>query len=106
MDAGLKVAGETKRWQQGKALVFDDSFEHEVWYRAQAGEPAAIEPRIVLIVDGFSPAMERNDVVAAESKARQMERKMRCPESMSSATCGAWRRAETEALALHGDREL
>ena len=28
----LRVANETRAWQAGKCLLFDDAFEHEVWY--------------------------------------------------------------------------
>ena len=28
----LRVANETRGWTQGKVIVFDDSFEHEVWH--------------------------------------------------------------------------
>jgi len=30
-DCGLTVAGETRRWREGEALVFDDRVEHEAW---------------------------------------------------------------------------
>ncbi|MFE4832198.1 aspartyl/asparaginyl beta-hydroxylase domain-containing protein [Streptomyces sp. NPDC056672] len=29
--AAIKVAGETREWQEGKCLLFDYSFEHEAW---------------------------------------------------------------------------
>ena len=28
---GIRVAGEARRWEVGKAMIFDDAFEHEVW---------------------------------------------------------------------------
>ena len=28
---GLRVGDEVRSWEEGKVLVFDDSFEHEVW---------------------------------------------------------------------------
>ena len=28
---GIRVAGESRRWAPGECLIFDDSFEHEVW---------------------------------------------------------------------------
>ena len=45
---GIRVGNETRRWRTGSALLFDDSFEHEVWNRAGA-------PRLVLIVDVWHP---------------------------------------------------
>ena len=32
-DVGLRVAGETRTWTRGRALVFDDTFEHDAWNR-------------------------------------------------------------------------
>ncbi|MCA9322647.1 MAG: aspartyl/asparaginyl beta-hydroxylase domain-containing protein [Planctomycetes bacterium] len=40
---GLKVGGETRAWQQGRCLVFDDRVQHEAWNHAST-------TRIVLIV--------------------------------------------------------
>ncbi len=28
---GIRVGSATYNWQKGKSIVFDDSFEHEVW---------------------------------------------------------------------------
>lgn len=43
-EAVMRVGRETLRWQVDKCIVFDDSFEHEVWNFGN-------EERIVLIVD-------------------------------------------------------
>ena len=40
----LKVAGETRRWRAGEALVFDDRVEHEAWNDHD-------EERVVLLLD-------------------------------------------------------
>ncbi len=45
---GLKVAGETRRWQEGRCLVFDDTSMHEAWNEG-------IEERVVLLVDFLRP---------------------------------------------------
>jgi beta-hydroxylase len=42
-DVGLRVAGETREWEPGRCLVFDDTFEHDAWNRG-GGD------RVVLIV--------------------------------------------------------
>ena len=55
----FRVGAETRAWQEGRAWVFDDSFEHEAWNGSD-------EPRIVLIFDiwnSFLTAAER-DLVA------------------------------------------
>uniref|UniRef100_A0A914VUX4 Aspartyl/asparaginy/proline hydroxylase domain-containing protein n=1 Tax=Plectus sambesii TaxID=2011161 RepID=A0A914VUX4_9BILA len=44
----IRVANETRAWKQGRFVIFDDSFEHEVWHDGQAF-------RLVLIVDMWHP---------------------------------------------------
>jgi hypothetical protein len=46
----LRVAGETRVWPEGKMILFDDSFEHEVWHDGK-------EARIVMIMDVFHPEL-------------------------------------------------
>ena len=41
---GLRVGSLLRRWEEGKSLIFDDTFEHEAWNRGDA-------TRIVLLVD-------------------------------------------------------
>ena len=67
--SGLRVDTEIQSWAVGKAIVFDDSFEHEVWWQVGAttgtaavagdggggGGGGSGGPRIVLIVDIFHP---------------------------------------------------
>src|SRR5713101_1730264 len=53
---GLRVGAATRAWREGRAWVFDDSFEHEAWNESD-------EPRIVLIFDvwnSFLTAAERD----------------------------------------------
>ena len=44
----LRIDEERRSWQNGKSLVFDDSFEHEVWNHSD-------RPRCVLFVDFERP---------------------------------------------------
>lgn len=55
--AKIRVRDEILVWKESKCIVFDDSFEHEVWHRGN-------EPRIVLIVDMFHPALTAADRAA------------------------------------------
>jgi aspartate beta-hydroxylase len=41
---GFRVGAETREWREGRAWVFDDTFEHEAWNESEV-------PRIVLIFD-------------------------------------------------------
>jgi len=54
-DIGIRVADETRGWEEGQLLVFDDSFEHEVWHR---GTEAGSADRLVLIIDLRHPDLE------------------------------------------------
>ena len=47
-DCALRVGGETRPWQAGEALVFDDSFEHEAWNRSD-------RRRVVLLFEIWRP---------------------------------------------------
>jgi aspartate beta-hydroxylase len=54
----IRVSNETKSWQNGEWLIFDDSFEHEVWHNGT-------KTRLVLIVDVWHPEItddERNSL--------------------------------------------
>ncbi len=46
-DCALKVEGETRRWQTGKVMVFDDQALHEAWNLTD-------EERVVLLFDFLS----------------------------------------------------
>jgi aspartyl/asparaginyl beta-hydroxylase (cupin superfamily) len=65
-DCGLRVGGETRRWEPGKALVFDDMTEHEAWNDSE-------HIRVVLIVDLWRPELS-----AAEREAVRLL--MDCPD--------------------------
>lgn len=50
-DVLLRVKDETVQWQEGKLLIMDDSYEHEVWHYGKTD-------RVVLIVDLFHPELK------------------------------------------------
>jgi aspartyl/asparaginyl beta-hydroxylase (cupin superfamily) len=54
---GIRVAGESREWVEGRCLLFDYSFEHEAW---NTGE----RPRTCLLVDLWHP-----DTTIPERKA-------------------------------------
>ncbi len=47
----LRVGDETRTWQEGKCMVFDDTVEHEAWHRGD-------RPRIILLLDFKKPAAD------------------------------------------------
>jgi len=50
----LRVGQEQIRWQQGKVVVFDDSWEHEVWHEGASA-------RLILIVDVWHPDLSEEE---------------------------------------------
>ena len=59
-DCALVVGGERHDWREGRAVAFDDTYEHEAWNRGS-------RTRVVLIFDVWNPhltAAERDAVAA------------------------------------------
>lgn len=50
----IRVANETKTWIEGKFIIIDDSFEHEVWHNGT-------ELRLILIVDFWHPDIPEHE---------------------------------------------
>ncbi|XP_009070047.1 PREDICTED: aspartyl/asparaginyl beta-hydroxylase [Acanthisitta chloris] len=46
----IRCAQENRAWEEGKVLIFDDSFEHEVWQDAESY-------RLIFIVDVWHPEL-------------------------------------------------
>lgn len=46
----IRVGSEIYHWQEGRCLIFDDSFEHEVWHDGD-------RDRVVLILDVWHPEL-------------------------------------------------
>ncbi len=46
----LRVGDQTRHWEEGKVMIFDDSYEHEAWNRSS-------ERRAVLMFDIANPEM-------------------------------------------------
>jgi len=47
-DCALRVGGEVHAWEEGRVVVFDDTYEHEAWNRSD-------QIRVVLIFDLWNP---------------------------------------------------
>lgn len=56
----MRVGSEVRHWAEGRLLVFDDSFEHEVW---TAGDGA----RVVLVFDVYHPDLHLEEMVLLET---------------------------------------
>merc|ERR1712194_226778 len=59
----IRVAGEEPRgWEEGRCMVFDDSFEHEVVYEEASVHEAYPGDRVVLLANFWHPEFEfKND---------------------------------------------
>ena len=51
----LKVVNDTIHWTEGKAFIFDDSFEHEVEHNAES-------IRMILIADFWHPDLDEKTI--------------------------------------------
>lgn len=47
-DVAIRVGSQTCQWQEGKVLIFDDAYEHEVWNNTE-------HARVVLFIDFVKP---------------------------------------------------
>ena len=54
---GFRVGGETRQWEEGKLLIFDDSIEHEAWNEGSSD-------RIILIFDAWRPELDHEERAA------------------------------------------
>ena len=65
-DTGIRVATESRTWTEGKCLLFEDCFEHEVWNHSDS-------PRVVLIVDLWHPDLTDIEIRALTAGFRKVE---------------------------------
>lgn len=54
---GFRVGGETREWEQGKLLIFDDTIEHEAWNDG-------LNDRVIVIFDVWHPDLDDRERVA------------------------------------------
>lgn len=69
-DCAIRVGNETRNWEAGRCLTFDDSFRHEAWNNSG-------ELRAVLILDTWNPQLselERSAVSAVFGAMQEFER--------------------------------
>jgi aspartyl/asparaginyl beta-hydroxylase (cupin superfamily) len=66
-NCGFRVGNETRRWEEGKLLIFDDTIEHEAWNDSG-------EDRIVLIFDIWRPELSEEERAAVRTLFSALER--------------------------------
>ena len=53
----IRVANEYATWKNGQFVIFDDSYDHEVWHYSQLNQS-----RLVLIMDIWHPNLSLSQV--------------------------------------------
>ncbi|KAB7494236.1 Aspartyl/asparaginyl beta-hydroxylase [Armadillidium nasatum] len=53
--ARIRILNDTLTWEEGKLIIFDDSFEHEVWNDGNSF-------RLILIIDVWHPELTTNEI--------------------------------------------
>lgn len=51
---GIRVGDQIRSWEEGKVLILDDSYEHEVWNDSE-------DVRVLLLVDLWHPDVQREE---------------------------------------------
>lgn len=62
----IRVGKDERTWEEGKVLVFDDSFEHEVWNHSD-------RVRIVLFMNFWHPCFSEEEIAVLEKFRRAYE---------------------------------
>lgn len=62
----MRVGSEVRQWEEGKALIFDDTVEHEVWHNGD-------RPRIILLLDFLRTPGEAARPLVPEQVLRAVE---------------------------------
>ena len=57
MPCGMRVGDQIRCWEEGKAIVFDDTYEHEVWNMTSS-------PRVLLLLDVWHPELDPDERIA------------------------------------------
>jgi len=63
----IRVGDQEHSWQEGKVMVFDDSFEHEVWNHSE-------QVRIVLFLNFWHPCFSEQEIKVLERYRTAYER--------------------------------
>lgn len=91
----IRVGADERTWEEGKLLVFDDSFEHEVWNHSD-------QVRIVLFMNFWHPCFSMQEIAVLEKFRQAYERS---PFSLVHAQNQAAKRAhdlETKGVVAPG----
>ena len=68
-DVSIRVGNERRQYREGELMIFDDSFEHEVW---QQGSPDSV--RVVLLIRFWHPDIPPNRWPEAQHHMKKLYR--------------------------------
>ena len=63
----LRVAGEARPWEEGKMIVFDDSYEHE------AANLNSTKERVILLIDIWHPDLTKAEIEQVKSMFAEVD---------------------------------
>ena len=66
-DCALRVGAETRAWETGKLLIFDDSFEHEAWNNSA-------DTRVILLFEIWRPEIGAEERAALTQLFQSIDR--------------------------------
>lgn len=83
----MRVGSEVRTWEEGRCLVFDDSFEHEVWNRGEG-------TRVVLLVDFWHPELTPIEQLAFQQLSGAVRSLMLAGDDQVAAKLDRWRHVQ------------
>lgn len=72
----IRVGQQLAKWREGHVLIFDDSFEHEVWWQWNDSSDAHTDPsnsRVILILDVFHPQLSAQKIESIKASWTEKE---------------------------------
>lgn len=79
-DCGMRVGTESRQWEEGKCVLFEDTFEHEVWNDSDL-------PRVILMLDIWHPKLTRVEREAITEMQAILEQAMKVAEGAEQSGC-------------------
>ena len=93
--SGIRVGGEVRHWEEGKSMVFDDTYEHEAWNDTDSD-------RVVLFLDIVRPlrpplSWVNSLILAAVQRSRFIKAARAQHVQREAAFTAAWNQATEQS---------
>lgn len=66
-EAYLRVAADPRPWEEGKMIIFDDSYEHE------AANLSDTEERVILLIDIWHPELHEEEISEIKGMFKRLD---------------------------------